>query len=197
MERTSLIILAGGKSSRMKTNKAFLPINGTPLIESIIHKLRNSFLEVIVVTNDVPLYSHLKARIVTDIIPGCGPLSGIHAGLTVSNCNYSFVLACDMPFVDPRLAKYLVSLTPGYDVVVPVVKGFYETSCAIYAKSSIPHIESNLNRGIRKVIDFYRDVKILPVYEKELSKYCKVDQAFINLNTPHDYKLAQRIIDTG
>lgn len=197
MERTSMIVLAGGKSSRMKTNKAFLPFKNTPLIETIINKLRDSFFEVIVVTNTVSLYSHLKARIVSDIIPECGPLSGIHAGLMASTCHYNFVLACDMPFVDVELVQYLISLAPGYDVVVPVVGGFYETSSAIYAKSCIPYIEAHLKRGSHKVINLYSDVKTLPVYEKELSHYCKVDQAFLNLNTPHDYLLAQRIIDTG
>lgn len=192
MEGTSLIVLAGGKSSRMKTNKAFLPIGNASLIETIIHKLEDLFQEVIVVTNDAPLYSHLKVRIVNDIIPEQGPLSGIHAGLIASKFNYSFVLACDMPFVNAALSSYLVSQIEGYDVVVPVISGFYETNCAVYSKNCIPHIESNLQRSIRKVMDFYRNVKVLPVYEKELSRYCKVDQAFFNLNTPHDYKLAQK-----
>ncbi|HHU33458.1 MAG: molybdenum cofactor guanylyltransferase [Zhaonellaceae bacterium] len=197
MEGTSLIVLAGGKSSRMKTNKAFLPIGNAPLIETIIHKLRDSFQEIIVVTNDAPLYSHLKVRTITDIIPKQGPLSGIHAGLIASKFNYSFILACDMPFVNAPLSSYLVRQAEGCDVVVPVISGFYETTCAVYSKNCLPYIESNLKRGVRKVLDFYRNVKVLAVYEKELSRYCKVDQAFLNLNTPHDYKLAQRIIATG
>lgn len=195
MMKAGLVILAGGKSSRMKTNKAFLPINNTSLIEIIINKLSSLFLEVIIVSNDVPSYSHLKAKIVPDIIPNRGPLSGIHAGLVNSNYNLNFVVACDMPFVSARLADYLISQANGYDVVVPVVNGYYQTNCAAYAKSCIPYIEDNLEQENRKVICLYSQVKTLPVYEKEVSKYCRVDQAFLNLNTPRDYKLAQKIIN--
>lgn len=195
MKKSSLIVLAGGKSSRMKTNKAFLPINNTSLIETIINKLSNQFQQVIVVSNDIPSYSHLKAKIVPDIIPNCGPLSGIHAGLVKSNYSLSFVVACDMPFVSINLANHLISLANGFDVVVPIVKENYEALCAVYAKSCIPDIENNLEKGKRKVSSLYKQVKTLPVYEKELSKHCRVDQAFLNLNTPHDYRMAQRLLN--
>jgi len=98
------IILAGGKSSRMGTNKAFLQINGVIMIERVARVLTGVCSKVII-SGDEKTYSNLGYRVVPDIYPGCGPLSGIYAGLLATANHYIFISACDTPYQTQQLSR--------------------------------------------------------------------------------------------
>ena len=106
--KAGAIILSGGKSSRMGTNKALLPFKEKTNIERIRDELRSLFDDIILVTNDPESYEFLKIKTVSDKYPGKGPLAGVHAGLMASNYEENIVVACDMPFVSADLAGTLV-----------------------------------------------------------------------------------------
>ncbi|AKX95016.1 putative molybdenum cofactor guanylyltransferase [Moorella thermoacetica] len=180
------IILAGGKSSRMGTNKALLPVGAKTMIETIISVLRPLFPEIIVVTNEPELYQHLEVRLVKDIIPAKGPLSGIHAGLSVSPYKYNFVVACDMPFIEPKLISYMVEHADGYDVVVPRAGEYLEPLHAVYSKNCIPFIEDCLKKNVTKIIAFYPEIRLYCLDVEVLRRFGDVTRMFFNLNTPAD-----------
>lgn len=184
----SAIILAGGKSSRMKINKALLPIKNKTFIETIAEKLKNSFDEIIVITNDPEQYEFLPYKKHQDIIKDKGPLGGIHSGLTHAKNEYSFVTACDMPFIDGTIARNLCEMASGYDGVVPKDGEFVQPLFAVYSKTCLPYIEKCINEEQYKIITFYPYARILfPEWSGLLSSE-KAAKMFFNINTPEDLK---------
>jgi molybdopterin-guanine dinucleotide biosynthesis protein A len=187
MIEQSAIILSGGMNRRMNyINKAFLRINGESLIETIIKKV-SMFKEILIVTNTPSDYSHLGVKVVTDIIPNCGPLSGIHSGLTHSQYQYSFVLPCDMPFITSDALKYMSGLAQGYDIVVPKINHYFQPLCGVYSKSCIDPIEECLREKIYKLIDLYPFVHVRQVEKQEMEVYGEIEVMFRNINKPGEY----------
>ncbi|MEW6622726.1 MAG: molybdenum cofactor guanylyltransferase [Bacillota bacterium] len=185
-QKFSLIVLAGGKSSRMKMNKALLEIGDKRLIEVIIDSLKGAFDEVIVVTNTPQEYSFLPYKLVGDIYKDRGPLGGIHVGLKQARNKYALITACDMPFVESALAKKLCMLAVGYDVVVPKKGDYLQPLFAVYSKNCLPHIETCLKEGKNKIITFYPSVKILYADWDSLLEPGEAQKIFFNVNTPKD-----------
>jgi len=188
------IILAGGKNSRMGRNKAFLELGQKRIIDGVIEKLADYFPEIVVVTNDPPSYQYLGVKVTSDIIPGLGPLSGMHAGLKASGQDYNLILACDMPFISAALGRYLVDEARGFDVAVPQVGKYLQPLFAVYAQSCLPYIEDCLNRGIFKIITFYPLVKVNYVGQERLrSKAPDLEKVFLNVNTPRELEKARSL----
>ncbi|NPV28619.1 MAG: molybdenum cofactor guanylyltransferase [Firmicutes bacterium] len=191
------IILAGGKSSRFQGNKAFAELASQRLIDRIISVLKDVFPKLILVTNSPSEYQGLGVEVVSDLISGRGPLSGIHTGLVVSPCDLNLVTACDMPFVNRALAAYLVGQArPADDAVVPLVGGYPEPLFAVYRKTCLPFIEASLQEGKYKVTSFYGSVRIRYVSEEELAPFGGA-RSFFNINTREDLKKASRIVRPG
>src|SRR3989304_2436833 len=182
------IILAGGKSRRMGLNKAFLKYCDTTFIEHQIIMLHKIFDEIILSANDAAAYTSFKLPIVFDVIPEKGPLSGICAGLSHAKSSHAFVIACDMPFINEKLILYLKSQINGYDVVVPKTSRGLEPMHAFYSKNCIPPMYHCLEEGRLRIVDFFSEVKVKVVDEKEFAGLDASLQSLINLNTPDEYK---------
>jgi molybdopterin-guanine dinucleotide biosynthesis protein A len=195
MELVSGVVLAGGKSNRMGFNKAFLRFGQQHLIERIVATLKEVFAENILVTDNPELYRNLGLPVVTDIFPGYGPLSGIHAGLVYTNTPYIFVVACDMPFVTAQFILFLLGQAAGYEVIVPQIKEQVEPLCAVYHKGCLPVVEARLKAGQYKVSGFFQAVKVKYIAQEEFSYIDEEDKIFINLNTRNDLKRAWHILD--
>ncbi|HFD40695.1 MAG TPA: molybdenum cofactor guanylyltransferase, partial [Anaerolineae bacterium] len=121
VEQISGIVLAGGQSRRLGRDKALLEIEGRPLLARTVHTLAALSDDLIVVTNAPERYAPLglPVRFVADEKPGIGSLMGLYSGLKAAHHPYALVVACDMPFLNPALLRYLLSLTAGYDIVIP------------------------------------------------------------------------------
>src|SRR5690242_9357236 len=113
------VILAGGRSSRMGSNKALLPYRGGRFIEAIHRQLQDLFDEVLLVTNTPEQYAFLPCRKVPDIFPGLGALAGLHAGLHHAATPHIFAVACDMPYLNDTLIRKLAQMPTEADVVIP------------------------------------------------------------------------------
>ena len=191
MKNASAIILSGGKSSRMQVNKAFVTINHQLMIVVAIKKLQPLFTEIIVVTNNPEDYIGLGVKMTSDLIPGQGPLGGIQAGLIAATNHYSFVMACDMPFVEPALITYLVGESQDVDVVVPQMGNYFEPLHAVYSKNCLEPIAACLERGVYKVFAFYDQVKVNYVGLERLTSLVDPNKVFFNVNTPADLDQAR------
>ncbi|WGX77075.1 molybdenum cofactor guanylyltransferase [Paraclostridium bifermentans] len=131
----SAVILAGGKSSRMKFDKQFLVIDEKRLIYDLANKLENHFNEIIIVTNKPEFYDDCSYKVVVDEIKECGPLSGIHIGLKSASSEYVYFLACDMPNIDNNYIKFLKeNISILYDVYITKLDKFEEPFHGVYKK---------------------------------------------------------------
>lgn len=110
--------LCGGKSTRMGRPKEFLPYQGTSMISHMIDTMRGLFTEVLLVTNEPELFDGFEIDIVKDILPHRGPVGGILSGLLIANNHHSFVVACDMPFINRQIIECMVKQHEGSDVLV-------------------------------------------------------------------------------
>jgi molybdopterin-guanine dinucleotide biosynthesis protein A len=181
------IILAGGKNSRMGTNKAFLEIGGTRLIDRTILLLKEIFEEIIVVANSPLQYSEHGVTVVTDFFKDSGPLSGIYSGLFFSANSHAFVCPCDMPFLDGRLIEYMVKFTADYDILVPYVgNGYYQPLHAIYGKRCLTIAKKMLEKGNMKIADMYKALNVLLITPNVIDLFDPSRRMFININTHED-----------
>jgi molybdopterin-guanine dinucleotide biosynthesis protein A len=184
------IILAGGENLRMGRDKAFLKLDGVPLIEHVLRTLRGIFPKTIIVTNTPSAYASYDTVVITDAVDKRGPLTGIYTGLLHSTDEYNFVVACDMPFLNPGLIMYMAGLVQGYDIVIPKVSGSVEPLHAIYSKGLLPLIETRLRQDARQIQGILSEARVLYVTETEVVRYDPEIRSFENLNTPEEYKEA-------
>ncbi|MEW8959661.1 molybdenum cofactor guanylyltransferase [Neomoorella humiferrea] len=196
MHEAAGIVLAGGKSTRMGTNKALLPLGQVSMLARVVAALRPLFSEIIVVTNTPELYQDLGTRLVTDVIPGRGPLSGFHAGLMYSPYRYNFIVACDMPFIDPGFISHLIKQAEGYDVVVPRLGEYLQPLHAVYSRECLKAVEECLREGQYKAFAFYPKVKVRYV---DIDRLQGIDpeRVFFNINTPKDLARARQLLDNS
>jgi len=197
MFAVSGIVLAGGHSSRLGMDKSFVNANGQPLIEHIVAKLTKLSDDVIIVTNSPENYNHLEAKLVGDIYPGKVALGGIYSGLRAATNAHSLVVACDMPFLDLNLLRYMILLACGHDVVIPRIGGFLEPLHAIYSKSCLEPIDHLLARGGLKIIDFFPEVRVRYVEESEVDIFDPQHLSFFNVNTPSDLAKMKKLARKG
>jgi molybdopterin-guanine dinucleotide biosynthesis protein A len=186
------VILAGGKSRRMNADKAFLKIEGRPIIERVLEKVTQVAEEVILVTNTSDAYRHLGLPTVSDVFPGKGALGGIYSGLEAASHSRALVVACDMPFLNAALLRFLVVLSAGYDVVVPRTEQGLEPLHAIYAKSCRPAIEALLRQDNLKIIDFFSQVQARYVGQEEMEVLDPQLLSIFNVNRPEDLTWARQ-----
>lgn len=159
-EKATAIVLAGGKSSRMGTDKSLLPINGKPLIEHIVDQLRDRFDEILIGANHPEKYSFLNLTVVPDLEENKGPLMGILSCLKASGNEVNFVTACDIPVMNTLLISDMIQMTGDVDIVMPVSHdNRYEPLFAVYKKSVIPGAEIVLNNNCRKIIELLNFAK--------------------------------------
>lgn len=187
------IILTGGKSSRMGRNKAFLKLNGEVIIEKTVRLFKGLFDEVILVTNSPDEYKYLNTRIVSDIYPQGGSLIGIYSGLYHASSQYSFVAACDMPFLKKDFIEYLIKQTDNYDIVIPFSKDGQEPLHAVYSRACLKPMEGQIKKGNLKIIDVIPAVNVRRIEKDEIIPFDPEFTSFINVNTPSELERAEKI----
>ncbi|KAF0218648.1 MAG: FdhD [Geobacteraceae bacterium] len=181
------VILAGGASSRMGSNKALLPYRGGRFIEAIHRQLAELFPEVIVVTNTPEQYGFLPCRKVSDLYPGMGALAGIHAGLVHSATEAVFVVACDMPYLRSDLIRYIVGRPGGHAVVMPSSGRGGEPLHALYTRACRAPVEEALRAGEKRIVSFFPKVPVAVLAEADVARFDPSFSSFSNINTPADY----------
>jgi molybdenum cofactor guanylyltransferase len=193
-----VIILSGGKSSRMGTNKALLKIAEKPNVERIKEEMALEFDQILLVTNEMETYQFLNIPLATDQYPGKGPLAGIHAGLIAATSEINLVVACDMPFVSAGFGKILVEHIKEFDAVVPVIAGNQHPLFAVYHKRILPELENCLVNHNLRMKHLLEKVNVLYMTEKDFEKYDDnyLQQIFFNMNHPDEYIQAKKWVET-
>ncbi len=181
-------ILAGGKSSRMGQNKAFVCVGETALIEGQLDLLSRIFPDIVIITNNPEEYQHLRYSLLEDEEPGLGPIGGILTALKHSNYDKNFIIACDMPFPEKKLIELLLQKSEHNDITVIRDGSYFEPLFAVYDKQCISAIEVYLKNGGKKITGFYDDVKLaVQPIDVELARTVDGSLASLfNVNTRHD-----------
>ncbi|HTT25064.1 MAG TPA: molybdenum cofactor guanylyltransferase [Candidatus Sulfotelmatobacter sp.] len=189
----STFILAGGKSTRMGSDKAFLQLNGRTLLARMLEAARSLTSNVRIV-GDQSKYEAF-ASVVEDVFPGCGPLGGIHAALRSSTTDLNVILAVDTPFVSLALLQFLVSRarnSPGSLVIVAQVNGGLQPLCAVYRRQFADAAEEALGAGRYKIDALFGPETTQVIGEDELESAGFSANMFRNLNTPEELVRAQQ-----
>ena len=193
MSSVTGIILAGGKSTRMKTDKAFLKLGSGTMIEELISRLEKKFSKLMIIANDKEKYAKFGIQVMEDIIPDKGPLGGIYTALVKSESVYNFIFSCDAPFVNPDLMDYMTSKTKDFDAIVPKWQDRFEPIHAIYSKNCIEAIESQLVKNDLKITNFFSEVSIKVIEQGELERFNLGQRPFMNINTREEYAKVEKI----
>jgi molybdopterin-guanine dinucleotide biosynthesis protein A len=194
----TVAINAGGKSSRMGTDKSFVPLLGRPMIEHVVARLSGLGQdETILITNQPDAYAYLGLPMYADLIPDKGSLGGIYTAIHYSQSPDTLVVACDMPFVNADLLRYMIGLRTAeggpFDVIVPRVEKYPEGLHAIYSKACLGPIRDSLDADRLKVIGFYGKVRVRYLDEPEYTPFDPKGLSFFNANTPEELEQARRL----
>jgi molybdopterin-guanine dinucleotide biosynthesis protein A len=179
-------ILAGGASSRMGRDKALLDFRGKPLLQHQLDLLRPLFPEVLIGGGSYDV----GARVVPDVLPERCALTGVHALIRGASTPHIFVVACDMPFLNPALIRKLAALAEHAQVVLPLTPRGPEPLHAVYAKSCLPEIERAAREGDWKMTGFVKRCRTLLFEVKGAEWDVDGRSPFTNANTPEDWQQA-------
>lgn len=186
-------VLAGGKSTRMGTDKAFIEFEGRILLERALGLVRS-------VTPDIRIVGAREkfapfAPVVEDIFRERGPLGGIHAALRGSQTELNFMLAVDMPFVSETFLQYLIGearTATEATVVVPRSEGRRQPLCAVYRPQFADMAEQALLAGRNRIDSLFDAVETRVIEEDELARAGFSSPIFRNLNTPEQLEKQRR-----
>jgi molybdenum cofactor guanylyltransferase len=179
-------ILAGGKSTRMGTDKAFITFDGRTLLERALALARSVAPDVRIVGDPAKFAGF--PPVVEDIFSGCGPLGGIHASLGASSSNLNLMLAVDMPFVTTGLLNYLIERARDSPatVTVPRSASGFQPLCAVYRRAFADAAQSALKQGRYKIDALFASESTQVISEDDLKAKGFSAEIFRNVNTPEE-----------
>lgn len=193
----TVALLAGGQSSRMGTDKAFVRLSARPVIEDILAQVSDLGAETIVITNRPDSYRYLGLPLFGDVLPNRGALGGVYSALHSATQPHVLCLACDMPFIVRPLLDYLIALREEADVIMPRLRvndsAEAEPFRAVYARACLAPIRAALDANRLRVISFFPAVRVRFVDEPELNRFDPAHRSFFNINTPADLQTARRM----
>ena len=185
-----IIILAGGKSSRMGEDKGLMEVNQQPIIQYLLNTCESISTEIIIVTNNED-YKKFGYPIVTDRVSEIGPIGGLHAGLLASKYHYNIVLSCDVPLVSAEILSSLVAeARVGNDIVITRYMNQHHPLIGLYSKQILNLIETQIENKRYQLSQIYQsqNAKVL-----DLSHFPAKE--FINLNTKNDIETFKKLMN--
>jgi len=191
VENATAFVLAGGKSSRMGVDKAFLDLGGRTLLARALEAAGTAASQVRIVGETAKFATF--GRVVSDIYPGCGPLGGIHAALMSTTTDCNIMLAVDLPFIGSNFLAYLLSESVRTHAVVTVPRagGVFQPLCAVYRREFAEVAERSLLAGKCKIGALFREVNTRVIEEREFTNAGFGVETFRNLNTSEEWEQAK------
>ncbi len=181
------IVLAGGQSRRMGANKAFVEVDGVPMIQRVLSALATCCADVLIVTKDPGAYTPLGVRIVIDEARVQTPLAGVTSGLRAAPTTWAFVAACDLPFLSSEAVRLLAGLAIGYDAAAPRIDGLWHPLHAVYATAALPVLDAQLAAGKRRMTAALEVLRVRAVSAGELRRIDPSLRALHNINTAQEH----------
>jgi molybdopterin-guanine dinucleotide biosynthesis protein A len=190
----TIVVQAGGQSSRMGQDKALMPFLDRPLIMRQVQRLQGLADELLVTTNKPEAYAFLGLPLFGDLIPGAGALGGLYTALHAASHDLVAVIACDMPFVSADLirAQFDLLVREEVDVVMPRSQEGMEPLHAVYRKNTcLPAVRAALDAGERKMIAWLPAVRLRVMPAEEVAVFDPEFRSFVNVNSPEEFRQAE------
>jgi molybdopterin-guanine dinucleotide biosynthesis protein A len=182
------IILAGGKSSRMGTDKGFLKLNGISFMEYSITAMKPLVSQIIIVSND-PDYDIFNLKRVEDIMKDAGPLAGLYSGLKASKTEFNLVLSCDVPLISTEILELLIKAQESQSDIIQIVsKGKTMPLIALYKKCCETKFYELLKNDERRL-----QVAVNQCNVKNVTLSSQTELFTKNINTPEDLKIIEDV----
>ena len=175
----------------MGRDKAFLELDGRPLIAHVVERVASVCAEVLVVASNVQPYAGLGARLVEDRFRGVGVLGGLHAGLEAAAHELALAVGCDMPFLNPALLRTFAGWAEGFDVAVLRQGEQVEPLHGAYRRTCLPAMEAAIRANRRRIVSFFPQVRVRYVAPEEVAPFDPDLRSFRNVNTPEEWEAVQ------
>lgn len=179
-------VLAGGKSTRMGSDKALLPVQGRPMIQIVAETLSHVFSDVIVAGGQADQFEYLRLPVIPDLFSGCGPMAGIHAALSYSKPSPIFILSCDTPFIPAELVRYIIDFESDFPTKIAQYDNEVQPLCGLYDASCLPQFQRDLENGKFSVVKSLDTIDFEPVPISPEQAFFNPN-IFRNINRPEDY----------
>jgi molybdopterin-guanine dinucleotide biosynthesis protein A len=193
------VLLAGGKSRRMGEDKRFILVGQRTLFERTYAVLCELFEQVcVIIAQDSPSLQ-AKVPVVRDLIPDCGSLGGLYTGLRWAKTQHIFLAACDMPFLNPDVIRYMVRLKDQADIVVSQWATRLQPTHAVYSQNCLPVLEEMMNLHNKKIHSMmdHPTLRVRLIAEREIMQIDPNGRSMFNINTPSDLEQARSMHDAG
>jgi molybdenum cofactor guanylyltransferase len=193
------VLLAGGKSRRMGEDKRFILVGQRTLFERSCAVLCDVFEHVCVVIAQDSQSLQADVPVVRDLLPDCGSLGGLYTGLRWAKTQHIFLTACDMPFLNPDVVRYMVQLKDQADIVIGRWATRLQPTHAVYGRGCLPVIEEMINlhnKKIHSMID-HSALRVRVIAEGEIRQIDHDGRSMFNVNTPSDLEQARSVHDPG
>lgn len=188
-----IAILAGGKSRRMGRDKAFVELEGMPMIQWVITAVKECSINPLIIANEPDRYGGFGLPVYSDIIPGMGPLSGLHTAFSVTGADRLMIVSCDLPLVSPEVIKYILNrINDRAEAVIPFVEGREQGLLAVYARSGLERFGGRISSASIMFDEFRMGLERIFIGEDELRKVDPDLRSFLNVNTPLDIEMVIR-----
>jgi molybdopterin-guanine dinucleotide biosynthesis protein A len=187
-------VTAGGRSSRMGCDKAWLQLGQHTLIERVIAALAPVTASVAIIANRDE-YHRLGLPVYADTNIGIGPIEAIRTALANTSTELVVLAGCDLPFVTSELFAFLLDEAAGYEAVVPIgPDARIEPLCAVYSTRALEVVTDLIASGERKLSRLLEQVKTRLIAFDELRNLRGSELFFENINTPEDYRRALELL---
>lgn len=186
MPNASVAVLAGGQSRRMGRDKSTLLLGDRPLMQHGLEHIATLGLPMMLITNTPDQHRQFGLPMFGDEYLHAGALGGLATALHHSTTDYTLCLACDLPFLNPALLHYLLTLCTGVDAVVPQVGGQDQNLHAVYHRRCLPIMTAQIAARHLRISDLFARLHVRWVTEAETRRFDPDGRAFMNINTPED-----------
>ena len=193
--QVSVVIQAGGRSSRMGRDKALVTLGDKPMIAHVIERVEPLADELLITTNNQPALARFGYRMAADEEPGAGALPGLRTALAAARGMLVVLVACDMPFVNRKLLERQLALLGEADVVVPRWENRLQPMHAVYRREPcLAAVDAALAHGEKRMISWFGEVEVVEVSSAEIAKIDPNGYSFFNANTPDELFQAERLL---
>ena len=196
-------VLAGGGSTRFGRDKALVEFDGQPMLARMGELVSTVLGEATVIAAEGK-YGNIGVPSVPDEWPGEGPLGGIITALMASASaarpvEWNLIVGCDMPFLTREWVTFLAerALASSAEVLVPHSISGLEPLCACWRTSARPKLQQAFDRGVRKVTEAMKRLDMEILDEPVWKRFDSSGRLFWNMNTPADYREAQKVLQAG
>jgi len=191
--RFTAAILAGGQARRLGgVDKSALAVGRRSILDRQLSLLRGLTPHILIVASDRSRGVNAGVPVVVDRIDGAGSLGGLYTALMEAPTEQVLVIACDMPYLTAPFLTTLVALGEHADVAVPRDARGRHPLCASYSRRVAAHLKSRIDSGDLRVIEALAGLDVRELGPDELAPFDSDGLLLLNVNTPDDYRLADR-----